>query len=213
MGHEEKAALDVGRIASVSDNVFVLAMTLLVLELAVPVLKPGEGREQLASGLLGMAPKFVIFAIGFLLISVYWKAMMAQSRWIARYDQTLLAILVLLLLAVTTIPFGVALLGTYWTEPLSAVVFAAQQAICGLLVTWHWVYVSGRERLLVKSMSARFRWIVAARLLAPVGLWVLVAVIDFWSAAVAAGLAIAGTLLWTLPGVSKLVWYRGRSAA
>jgi len=58
------------RLVALADGVFAIAMTLLVLELSVPVVS--EEGEGLGERLSEMWPEFLMYALGFLVLGVYW---------------------------------------------------------------------------------------------------------------------------------------------
>ena len=60
------------RIEALSDGVFAIVMTLLVIELAVPVVSEVRIAEDLGPALLGMWTKFLAFGISFLILGIFW---------------------------------------------------------------------------------------------------------------------------------------------
>ena len=60
---------DPARVIALSDGVFAIVLTLLVLGLEVPELGPGQ---SLGSAVVGLGPKFVAYVISFLMTGMYW---------------------------------------------------------------------------------------------------------------------------------------------
>ncbi len=104
------AGLPVNRIEALSDGVFAIAMTLLVLELHVPDVSSAE-TGPLAAALLAMWPKFVSFGLGFVLLGSLWVGQHYQFHYVRRTDRPLLWLHLALLLVCSLVPFAVALLG------------------------------------------------------------------------------------------------------
>jgi hypothetical protein len=67
--HEQVYGL--GRLLALSDGVFAFAMTLLVVQLLVPQLGPGQV-GQLGTKLLDQMSSYVSYLISFTVISIYW---------------------------------------------------------------------------------------------------------------------------------------------
>jgi uncharacterized membrane protein len=102
---------DTMRLATFSDAVFAIAITLLVLTFKVPA--PNELHGTLFDTLLAQWPTYLAYLTSFFAILVMWIAHHNMFRFIVRADNTLLVINGLLLLGVTVVPFPTALLAEY----------------------------------------------------------------------------------------------------
>jgi uncharacterized membrane protein len=72
VSYHERRALD--RLIFFSDGVFAIAITLLVLNVAVPVIQTGSVATELPSALLATAPKLFSYVLSFLVIGAYgWR--------------------------------------------------------------------------------------------------------------------------------------------
>ena len=87
------------RLEAFSDGVFAIAITLLVLELALR--PPGSPLEQL----LHAWPSYVAYVVSFLTIGAAWLSHNEMTEQLERADQILLRINLLLLLVVVFLPF------------------------------------------------------------------------------------------------------------
>ena len=134
------------RIAALSDGVFAVAMTLLVLNLKAPA-APHRGQHPLWSGgseqvllhglLHDVAPRLLPYAMSFLTLGIFWVGQQAQLESFTRSTRALTWIHLIFLLAVTLMPFSTALLAedtsyrlpmlVYWLNlfALGAVLFAS----------------------------------------------------------------------------------------
>jgi uncharacterized membrane protein len=102
---------ETGRLEAFSDGVLAIAITLLVLDLRVPV-------EQSLSGTLAQAlgaewPAYAAYVTSFLVIGIIWVNHHAVFDLVARVDRITLFLNLLLLMAVAAIPFTTALLSEY----------------------------------------------------------------------------------------------------
>jgi len=101
------------RFEAASDGVFAIAITLLVLGLAVPVLQhPDEA--VLSRKLLALWPSFLAFALSFAVVGIMWNNHHMLFRAVARLDRGTWLINILLLGITAFIPFSTAVLGAYW---------------------------------------------------------------------------------------------------
>ena len=62
------------RIESFSDNVSAFTVTLLVLEIRVPIVHGPDVSAELAQALSAMTPKFLVYILSFLPVCVWWVA-------------------------------------------------------------------------------------------------------------------------------------------
>ena len=98
-----------GRLEAFSDGVFAIAITLLVLDFAIH--PPGSPLHQV----LHIWPSFVAYLISFLTIGAAWLGHTALTDRLARTDSVFLRLNLLLLLAVTFLPFPTGLVGVFVT--------------------------------------------------------------------------------------------------
>jgi len=154
------------RLQFFSDAVFAIAMTLLVVEITVPVLKdPTDG--ELWSALLGEWERFFAYALSFAVIGISWMGHHRRFRLIRRYDGGLIRINLLLLLLVAFVPFPTSLISEYGSLVPAAVSYAATVAAIGLVQMWTWAYAY-RRRLTEESVTPElFRYVVRTQAVTP----------------------------------------------
>ncbi len=101
------------RMEALSDGVFAIVMTLLVIELSVPLISKLKAAEELGGMLTEMWPKFLAFAVSFLVLGILWSIHHFQFHFIKRSNGMFTWINILFLLSVALIPFSTALIGEY----------------------------------------------------------------------------------------------------
>jgi len=123
------------RLAALSDGVFAVAMTLLVLDLKTPVVPKraqhpiwsagGGGSEHalLHSLLHSVAPHLLPYAMSFLTLAIFWVGQQAQVDRFTRSTRPLTWIHLAFLLAVTLMPFSTGLLAEDTSYRLSMAVY------------------------------------------------------------------------------------------
>jgi uncharacterized membrane protein len=143
--------MEKGRLEAFSDGVIAIAITLLVLEIKVPV--PADGGADLAEQLAHQWPSYAAYVVSFLTIGVIWINHHATIRRIQTADHTLLVLNLLLLLVVGVLPWTTALLAEYLREPhgdnLTAIIYGGSFLLVTVifyLLQRHILF--GRNRLL-----------------------------------------------------------------
>jgi uncharacterized membrane protein len=126
---DRQAGRPTERLQGFSDGVFAVAITLLVLNLHDP-------GSPLGRGLIHMWPYYATYVVSFLTIGIIWMNHHVQYERVVRSDRTLMVLNLLLLMAVTVIPFPTGLLATYLQggtdEKVAAAVYAGTLLVMGL---------------------------------------------------------------------------------
>jgi uncharacterized membrane protein len=125
----ERESAEFNRTLAFTDGLFAIAMTLLVVDLAVPVLHHDHSVHELADRLNDDSAKFVSFFISFAVIGRYWMAHHTFVAALKRVDRGLISLNLVYLAFIAFLPFPTALLGEYFTNPLSIVIYAVNVAI------------------------------------------------------------------------------------
>lgn len=120
------------RLAALSDGVFAVAMTLLVLDLAVPAryaIVSGKSVQiitndfQLIQALGTVALHLVPYVMSFLTLGIFWVGQQSQLNFLKRSDRNLTWIYLSFLLCVTLMPFSTGLLAGFSDLRIAVVVY------------------------------------------------------------------------------------------
>jgi uncharacterized membrane protein len=142
-----EAGRDRDRIVNLSDGVFAIAITLLVLDIRVPDIPEGMVASELPATLLSLWPKYLGYVLSFAVISTFWIVHHSIFRPIREYDRGILYLNFLFLMFVAFVPFPTSLLGEYGDHQLPVAIYAGALAIGRLLLTAiHW-YSTRDDRL------------------------------------------------------------------
>jgi uncharacterized membrane protein len=166
--HEDDEAAEegIGRILALSDGVFAIALTLLILEIAVPAT---TSDAALPKALLALWTRYLAYLVSFVVIARFWGTHRLTFRLIARDDGVLVWLNLLLLLFVAFLPFPTAVLGQHIGSPGAAVLYATSVTLASIASAASWWYASGRGRLLRPDAGrAQVRALRARSLSAPV---------------------------------------------
>jgi TMEM175 potassium channel family protein len=110
---EDVARYGVGRLLTLSDGVFAIALTLLVLSLRVDITTPASG---LGAALRDARPELYAYGLSVLVIGAFWMGHHRLYSQIVRVDSRLLWMNILYLGLVALIPYPTDLLGRYGHE-------------------------------------------------------------------------------------------------
>ncbi len=134
------AGKDIPRIIAISDGVFAVAITLLVLEIRVPLLEEITSDKQLITAFLALSPKFLVYLLAFMTTGIFWTGHAAQYKHIVQSDRNLSWINLLFLLTVTLLPFTTAFLGDYTQLRFPIGIYWLNIFLMGFMLYIHWAY-------------------------------------------------------------------------
>jgi uncharacterized membrane protein len=193
----------VERLAGLSDGIFAVAMTLLVLDLRVPSGETVHSERDLWHILLPLAPRLVIFLMSVMTLGIFWVGQQTQLNHFARADRNLSWIHISFLCAVSLIPFSTALLAEYIHYRTALLVYWSNVVLLGLALYWSWSYAV-RASLLADDVPAEVHPAIVRRILIAQTLYAVGALLCFidtyWSIAaivlVQVNYAIAPRFCW-----------------
>lgn len=99
------------RLAALSDGIFAVPMTLLLLELRVPARLPSEA--QLRQALAPISWQLLAYRMSFITVGIFWVGQQTQLTHLARSDRDHTWIHLAFLFAVTLMPFAMHLRNEY----------------------------------------------------------------------------------------------------
>jgi uncharacterized membrane protein len=200
-GQRSEGGRGLDRILALSDGVFAIAITLLVLNIEVPEIPDDLVAQELPGELLGLWPKVLSYVISFLVILLYWMGHHSIFGIIKEHDRGLLWLNSFFLMLVAFLPFPAALLGEYGDQQLVVVIYAGTLAITRLLLSLVWLYVSGKPWLVNVEFDPRTRRIFDIRAWAIPLIFLISIVISFFS-------VTAAVWSWVLLVVADFVLLR-----
>ena len=190
------------RLAALSDGVFAVAMTLLVLDLKAPSVPKraqhpiwssgGSGSEHvLAHGLLHqVAPRLLPYAMSFLTLGIFWVGQQTQLSNFTRSTRALTWIHLAFLLAVTLMPFSTGLLAEDTTYRLSMAVYWLNLCALGVMLFISLRYAD-RAGLMSDETTADMRAALRRRIVVYQALYALAALTCLINTYLAIGLLVA----------------------
>jgi uncharacterized membrane protein len=143
-----------GRVLALSDGVFAIVLTLLVLELHVPEL---AGGQTLRDALREVRPSFTAFSISFVVIAIAWVGHRDLFSLIRRTDRALVWLNIIYMFPLSLLPFGAALISQYDRESTALALYGIILVAISATRLGIWWYATGRTRLLYVPIDAQSR--------------------------------------------------------
>ena len=135
------------RLRTLADGVFAIVMTLLVLELSVPVVKGLSSNSELLHKLAEMWPEFLIYGLSFMILGIFWVIHHTIYAEVKRYDTTLVWLNIVFLMFVSLIPFSTALVGKNGFITVTAVIYGINMMLLFNLGWATFAFTTGKRQL------------------------------------------------------------------
>jgi uncharacterized membrane protein len=150
-----------GRIEALTDGVFAIAMTILVLELSVPYLLGSPVPSEHPTSFLEMWDEFYIYVTGFITLGIYWILHRYMFYFIKRSDGVLIWLNIVFLMLASLVPFSTKvtmvnetlLPESEWTAADGFFVVTAIATLLMLLIIWQ--YATRGYRLVDRNIDER----------------------------------------------------------
>jgi uncharacterized membrane protein len=185
-----KNPLSLNRFAALTDGVFALVMTLLVLGRGVPMFK-GSSIHQEFTQLLDMWPQFACYFVTFLMIGFNWSMHQQQFVLIKRSDSVLVWTNINCLMFTALLPFSTSLLAKYMGQQLPILIYEGNYFMCMLAGYLNWSYVTGKYRLVDTDIDLREVRLRKIMLLSGMGFTAITMGISYLNPIVSIGIFVA----------------------
>ena len=128
------------RIEALSDGIFAISMTLLVLSLTAPIIPQDKAPELLPGMIADMYPEFLFFTIAFFILGGYWLAHHRILHSVEYVDERFIWLNIFLLFFIVLIPFSTTLSGDYDNVLEAVLLFHLNLLIASLILSGIWLY-------------------------------------------------------------------------
>lgn len=185
------------RLEALTDGIFAIAMTILVLDLHLPEhVNPYHLNLFLESDVLH---KIFIYMGSFIILGTQWVAMNFQHGFLAGVNRPYLWANILYLMIICIIPFSAKLLAAY-PHSQAAIVFYVINLLFanfGQMLTW---YCSQFANLNGNLYKAYARWAIMSRIIVAPFFYLAAFCISFWDTNLAFFALVLPPLIYIVPG-------------
>ena len=155
MSKEPEILLSKARLEALSDGVFAIVLTLLILEIKVPELHNLSNADMLHELSLKI-PLFATYFLSFAVISMFWLSHHFMFAWRAKnVDRTVILINSLYLCLLSLIPFSSHFLGQQIDSSIASAFYGVNISILSVVFLWLSNYVWNSEHIKSDTMTSR----------------------------------------------------------
>jgi uncharacterized membrane protein len=164
--YREIAGQSSERLAAISDGIFGVAMTLLLLELHTPekvAIQPGD-EWALFHALAGNLPMLLVYLMSFMTLGIFWVGQQTQLNYLDRSDRNLTWLHLGFLFPVTIVPFSTRLLTNFISYKVALLFYWLNILVLGALLYACWRYTV-RAGLVVETAQPGIPAAICRRIL------------------------------------------------
>ena len=141
------------RLEALTDGIFAIVMTLLVLDLSITGISQSTVQTELPRRLVEAWPAFLAYVMSFIILGMIWISYHRMFYYIKRSNPMLMWINILFLMFVALVPFSTRLMGDYlWTQ-VPFVIYGINLLLIFIARLALWNYASGEFRLVDSSIN------------------------------------------------------------
>jgi uncharacterized membrane protein len=141
------------RLEALTDGVFAIAMTLLVLNLSITGIPQSSVQAELPRKLLELWPEFFSYIMSFVILGMIWLSHHRIFQYIKRSNPMLMWMNILFLMFVALVPFSTKLMGDYLWKQVPFVVYGINLSLIFIVRLTLLSYATGKYRLVDRDID------------------------------------------------------------
>ena len=152
------------RLAALSDGIFAVAMTLLVLDIHIPPAESIHSEAQLLHALAALGPQWIAYGMSFLTLGIFWAGQQTQLNHIREGSRDLTWIHLTFLFTITLMPLTTRLLAEFIEYRSALIAYWINILFPGIILYWSWTHVS-RHGLVKEDTPPEIQGAICRRVL------------------------------------------------
>ena len=148
---KDKLRMASGRLEGLGDGIFAVAMTILIIEVAVPVVK-GNSFSDFWTALQQSGHSLLCYAISFVVLGIMWFGHRMVFEYIAKTNRYFIFLGVLFYMIVCLVPFSTRFLSANLFQWYAIMVYGLNLSLCNLTLFAQWSYGIRNNKLLERDL-------------------------------------------------------------
>ena len=152
------------RLAALSDGIFAVAMTLLVLDIHIPPAESVHSEAALLQSLAALGPQWIAYGMSFLTLGIFWAGQQTQLNHLREGSRDLTWIHLAFLFTITVMPLTTRLLAEFITYRTALLFYWLNVLLPGAILYWSWTHAT-RHGLIKEDTEPEIRGAICRRIL------------------------------------------------
>jgi uncharacterized membrane protein len=158
------------RVSALSDGIFAVAMTILVLDIHAPTAQAIHDERGLLIAVAALAPRFAMYLMSFLTLGIFWIGQQTQINQLSSANRDLSWIHIAFLAMISLMPFSTSLLAEFITYRSALLVYWVNILLPGVLLYLGWRYAK-HAKLVREDADQAIVCAIEGRIMAAQGLY------------------------------------------
>lgn len=154
--NESKLSMHSGRLEALGDGIFGVAMTILVIELALPVLKT-ETWQGFLHALQEKGSDYLCYVISFVVLGIMWFGHRMMFEYIGKTNRYFIFLGVFFYMVVCLVPFSTRFLAEYTLQWYAIMLYGINLSLCNLTLYIQWSYGIKKASLMERELPGEVR--------------------------------------------------------
>jgi uncharacterized membrane protein len=168
------------RLAALSDGIFAVAMTLLVLDIHLPAAESIHSESALFQALAALGPQWIAYLMSFLTLGIFWAGQQTQLNHLRVGTRDLSWIHLAFLFTITFMPLSTRLLAEFITYRTALLLYWLNILLPGAILYWSWSHAT-HHKLVKEDLSPEAHGAICRRILIAQALYAVGALLCVFS--------------------------------
>lgn len=197
---EDKHKLNMhsGRLEALGDGIFSVAMTILVIEISLPVVK-GDSRFDLMNALHDTWQEILCYMISFIVLGIMWFGHRIMFEYITKTNRYFIFLGVLFYMVVCFVPFSTRFLAANTFKWYAILVYGLNLSLCNLTLYAQWLYGIRNPALHARECPAEVRKEATILFLLSPVVYSVAVIISFYMPGISIAIFVLTPILYLIP--------------
>lgn len=170
------------RFESLTDAVFAITMTLMILDLKVPEnLSRNAGISELTNALFELLVSSEAYILSFIILGIFWVRQQNQFDYVKSVNMRVLILNIMFLLIIGFVPFSVSLIKHYPNYEISFIIYVLNLFIISLILFSHWLYIAKEKNQLSEGITFPDKKKMIMITIVPMLIFILAFIVSFYN--------------------------------
>lgn len=153
---KDKLSLASTRLEALGDGIFGVAMTILVINLALPAVK-GDSWNSFIKAVRDAETGYLCYVISFIVLGIMWFGHRMVFEYIGKTDRYFIYLGVLFYMVICFVPFTTQFLAKYTLQWYAIMVYGINLSLCNIALYFQWSYGIKKASLLERPLPVEVK--------------------------------------------------------
>jgi uncharacterized membrane protein len=194
----QKLPMHSSRLEALGDGIFSVAMTILAIELELPVIKE-PGLNGLLNALQHTWSGLLCYVISFVVLGIMWFGHRMLFEYIGKSNRYFIFLGVLFYMIVCLVPFSTRLLAHATLQWYAIMIYGLNLSLCNISLYAQWLYGINKPTLMTRELPIEVKKEAKVLFLISPVVYAIAFGISFWKPQISIGIFVITPILYLLP--------------